>query len=140
MGKSWKKNVRIIIEIILKNANKKLVLKLRCDAEKTLGISKKMANGLVIPPDKYSKLPNWIISITKNNRANLLYKLLSEKLKNEKHKINDPLFVHFLYNLVSFIRLLSEIPYLLNTPIYHSLHRLFVRFRKFLLGTSSGLF
>ena len=43
---------------MLNDANKKLVLKLRCDAEKTLGIIKKSANGLVIPPVKYNKEPN----------------------------------------------------------------------------------
>ena len=35
---------------IVRNTNKELVLKLRFDDEKTLGINKKITNGLVIPP------------------------------------------------------------------------------------------
>ena len=81
-----------------------------------------------------------IIDINKNTRANYLYSKLCEKMKNEKYKITDSLFVHYLYNLVSFIKILSDLPYLKNTPIYHSLYRLFIKLRKFLLGTSSGLF
>jgi hypothetical protein len=81
-----------------------------------------------------------IISIAKNNRANVLYGKLCEKMKNEKYQITDPLFVHYLYNMVSFIKILSELPYLKNTPIYSSFYRLFAKIRKFLLGSSSGIF
>ena len=81
-----------------------------------------------------------IVCISKNKRANVLYGKLCEKMKNEKFQIIDPLFVHYLYNMVSFIKILSELPYLKDTPIYHSLYRLFTKLRKFLLGSSSGLF
>lgn len=81
-----------------------------------------------------------IISMQKNDRANNLYHKLCEKLKNEKYEINDPLFVHYLYNMVSFIKILSELPYLKGSNIYYSFYRLFMKLRKFLLGSSSGLF
>lgn len=81
-----------------------------------------------------------IISIAKNKRANVLYAKLCEKMKNEKYQITDPLFVHYLYNMVSFIKILSELPYLKDTPIYSSFHRLFAKLRKYLLGSSSGIF
>jgi hypothetical protein len=80
------------------------------------------------------------VCITQNNRANTLYGTLCEKMKNEKFQITDPLFVHYLYNMVSFIKILSGLPYLKDTPIYHSVYRLYVKLRKFLLGSSSGLF
>ena len=35
---------------VVKKTNKVLVLKLKLDEEKTLGINKKITNGLVIPP------------------------------------------------------------------------------------------
>jgi hypothetical protein len=35
---------------IVRNTNRKLVLKLKFDEEKILGISKKITNGLVTPP------------------------------------------------------------------------------------------
>jgi hypothetical protein len=38
--------------IIVNITNKVLVLKLKFDEEKTLGINIKITNGLVIPPDK----------------------------------------------------------------------------------------
>ena len=38
--------------IIVKVTNKALVLKLKFDEEKTLGININIINGLVIPPDK----------------------------------------------------------------------------------------
>ena len=37
---------------MVKITNKALVLKLKFDEEKTLGINIKITNGLVIPPDK----------------------------------------------------------------------------------------
>ena len=81
-----------------------------------------------------------IVSIAKNKRANTLYSKLCEKMRNEKYQITDPLFVHYLYNMVSFIKILAELPYLKNTPIYNSFDRLFSRLRKYLLGSSSGIF
>ena len=51
-GKSSEKNVRKIIEIVVKNTSEQLVLKLKCEDEKTLGISKKITNGLLTPPVK----------------------------------------------------------------------------------------
>ena len=59
------------IIIIVRNTNKKLVLKLKFDDEKTLGINKKITNGLATPPVRYSKLPNCKISITKKRNADL---------------------------------------------------------------------
>ena len=38
--------------IIVNDTNKVLVLKLKFDEEKTLGINIKITNGFVIPPDK----------------------------------------------------------------------------------------
>mgnify|MGYP000220966337 FL=1 len=38
--------------IIVSNTNKELVLKLRFDDEKMLGINKKITNGLATPPVK----------------------------------------------------------------------------------------
>ena len=38
--------------MVVKITNKILVLKLKFDDEKTLGINTKIINGLVIPPDK----------------------------------------------------------------------------------------
>ncbi len=52
IGKSWWLNVKNTIIIIVKITNKVLVLKLKFDEEKTLGINIKITNGLVIPPDK----------------------------------------------------------------------------------------
>ena len=52
IGKSWWLKVKNIIIIIVKITNKVLVLKLKFDEEKTLGINIKITNGLVIPPDK----------------------------------------------------------------------------------------
>ena len=52
IGKSsWLKVKSTIINIV-KITNKELVLKLKFDEEKTLGINIKITNGLVIPPDK----------------------------------------------------------------------------------------
>ena len=81
-----------------------------------------------------------IICMTKNKRANILYEKLCQKMKNEKFQINDPLFVHYLYNIISFIKILAELPYLKESPIYYSLYRTFMKIRKFLLGSSSGFF
>ena len=53
------------------NTNKELVLKLKFDDEKILGINKKITNGLVTPPVRYSKAPNCKISITKKIKADL---------------------------------------------------------------------
>ena len=47
-----KAKVKNKIIIIVKITNKVLVLKLKFDEEKTLGINIKITNGLVIPPDK----------------------------------------------------------------------------------------
>ena len=44
---------------------------LRLDDEKTLGINKKIINGLVMPPVKKSSMPNWNMSITKKRKADL---------------------------------------------------------------------
>tara|TARA_Y100001958_G_C20662734_1_gene185610 strand:+ start:45 stop:179 length:135 start_codon:yes stop_codon:yes gene_type:complete len=44
--------------MIVSDTNKKLVLKLRFEDEKTLGIIKKITNGFVTPPVKYSKPPS----------------------------------------------------------------------------------
>ena len=40
------------------DTNKILVLKLKFEDEKTLGINKNITNGLVTPPVKYSNAPN----------------------------------------------------------------------------------
>ena len=53
--------------IIVKITNKVLVLKLKFEEEKTLGINIKITNGFVIPPDKQRRTPNCKISINKNN-------------------------------------------------------------------------
>ena len=81
-----------------------------------------------------------IVCIAKNNRANSLYGKLCEKMRNEKFQIRDPLFVNYLYNMVSFIKILAELSYLKGSPICYSFYRLFTKLRKFLLGSSSGLF
>ena len=44
--------VRKTIISVVKNTSRKLVLKLRFEDEKTLGINKKITNGLMIPPVK----------------------------------------------------------------------------------------
>ena len=44
--------MRIIITIPVKITNKVLVLRLKFDEEKTLGIIMKITNGLIIPPDR----------------------------------------------------------------------------------------
>ena len=71
------------------NTNKELVLKLRFDDEKMLGINKKILNGLVTPPVKKSSAPNWKISITKKIKAdrsdNCVF--LYIKIKNKLLKI-----------------------------------------------------
>ena len=51
-GKSSEKNVSKIIKIDVKNTSKQLVIKLKCDDEKTLGINKKITKGLLTPPVK----------------------------------------------------------------------------------------
>ena len=43
---------------MVSDTNKKLVLKLRFDDEKTLGIIKKITNGFVTPPVRYNKAPS----------------------------------------------------------------------------------
>ena len=55
----------------VKITSNKLVLKLKLDDENTLGIIIKITNGLRIPPDKYSKIANCKISITKKMKADL---------------------------------------------------------------------
>ena len=57
--------------ITVKNTNKVLVLRLKFDEEKTLGININITNGFVIPPDKYRRVPNCNISISKNKNADL---------------------------------------------------------------------
>ena len=57
--------------ITVKNTNKVLVLRLKFDEEKTLGININITNGFVIPPDKYRRIPNCKISINKNKKADL---------------------------------------------------------------------
>jgi hypothetical protein len=44
--------VRKIITVVDKNTSKELVLKLKLEDEKTLGINKKITNGLATPPVK----------------------------------------------------------------------------------------
>ena len=43
---------------VVKTTSKKLVLKLKFEDEKTLGINKKIINGFTIPPVKKIKIPN----------------------------------------------------------------------------------
>ena len=43
----------------------------RLDEANTLGINKKKSNGFNIPPDKYNRAANWIISINKKLKADL---------------------------------------------------------------------
>ena len=57
--------------MVVRDTNKILVLKLRLDDEKTLGINKKITKGFFTPPVKYIKALNWKISITKKRNANL---------------------------------------------------------------------
>ena len=57
--------------IIVRITNKTLVAKLKFDEEKTLGINKKIINGLVIPPDRQRRIPNCKISISKKKKADL---------------------------------------------------------------------
>ena len=52
MGKPAEKNVRKTIINIVKNTSKQLVVKLKLDDEKTLGINKKITKGLATPPVK----------------------------------------------------------------------------------------
>ena len=52
------KNVRKIIDIIVKITINELVLKLKLDDEKTLGINRNITNGFLIPPVKNSKRLN----------------------------------------------------------------------------------
>ena len=52
-------------------ANSKLVFIPRFVDAKTLGIIKNIMNGFFAPPVRYIKAPNWIISINKNNKADL---------------------------------------------------------------------
>ena len=54
-----------------------------------LGINKKITNGFVTPPVKYSKAPNCNISITKNIKADLSDNcvFLYIKIKNKLLKI-----------------------------------------------------
>ena len=44
--------------IVVKQTSKKLVLKLKFDDEKTLGINRKITKGLITPPVKNSNAPN----------------------------------------------------------------------------------
>ena len=50
----------------------KLAFKSRLDEEKTLGIIKKIENGLRIPPVKYKSKVNWNMSINKKKNEFLL--------------------------------------------------------------------
>ena len=50
------------------------VLISKLDEANTLGINKNIANGFNIPPDKYNKAANWIISINKKLKADLFDK------------------------------------------------------------------
>ena len=61
----------MIIINVVKHTSKELVLKLKLDDEKTLGISKKITNGFTMPPVKNSKTPNCAISNNKNIDADL---------------------------------------------------------------------
>ena len=54
-----------------KPTSNELVLKLKFDEENTLGINKNITKGLTIPPVKYSKVLNWIISRNKKTKADL---------------------------------------------------------------------
>ena len=53
------------IKIIVIIMSDKLVLTVRFEEAKTLGIIKKIEKGFKIPPDKYSNNPNWMMSINK---------------------------------------------------------------------------
>ena len=74
---------------IVNNTNKELVLKLRFDDEKMLGINKKITNGLDTPPVRQSKAPSCKISITKKIKADLFDNcvFLYIKIKNRLLKI-----------------------------------------------------
>ncbi len=74
---------------IVRNTNRELVLNLRFDEEKILGINKKILNGLVTPPVRKSKAPNCNISITKKIKADLSDNcvFLYIKIKNRLLKI-----------------------------------------------------
>ena len=74
---------------VVSNTNKELVLKLKFDDEKILGINKKITNGLVTPPVRQSKAPNCKISITKKIKADLSDScvFLYIKIKNKLLKI-----------------------------------------------------
>ena len=61
--------------IPVKLTSNELVLKLKFEEEKTLGIIKKIIKGLVTPPDKYNKTVNppnnpWIITGPKAEKVN----------------------------------------------------------------------
>ena len=60
----------MIIKIVITTKNK-FVLKPKFEDAKTLGIIKKIINGLSIPPVKYIKAPNCRISINKKINADL---------------------------------------------------------------------
>ena len=47
-----------IITIVVKDTRREFVIKLKLDDEKTLGINKKITNGLATPPVKYNKTPS----------------------------------------------------------------------------------
>ena len=50
MGKSFETKVKPTIDKVVNNTNSELVLKLKFDEAKTLGIIKKMINGFFTPP------------------------------------------------------------------------------------------
>ena len=60
----------MIIKIVVITKNK-FVLKPKFEDAKTLGINKKIMNGLSIPPVKYIKAPSCRISINKKINADL---------------------------------------------------------------------
>ena len=59
----------IIIQV--NKTNNKLVLIPRLVDAKTLGMIKKIINGFLAPPVKYIKTVNCMISINRNNKADL---------------------------------------------------------------------
>ena len=73
------------MEIANNSTNKVFVLRLKFEEEKILGTSRKITNGLVIPPVRKSKAPNCNISITKKIKADLSdsWVFLYIKIKNQ---------------------------------------------------------
>ena len=61
--------LRKIIIMIVANTKNKFVLKPKFDEAKTLGIIRKIINGLVTPPVKYNKKESWIKLYSGNSQT-----------------------------------------------------------------------